>query len=181
MTERVTPPWEAQPATPPNHTGEVPIVEPAPAQGAPQPEAQPKTKGGNPKWVKGMKSPCPTGRPRGIVDKRMRVIQALEGDAHAVTRVVIDAALAGDMQAAGIVMARISPALKSQAQTVQFDFNAEGSLTEQVRQILQGIADGNVPPDVGRQIVEAVASLSAVKQLEEVEARLTALEKGRRA
>ena len=180
MNERVPPPWEPQNATPPNHTGEVPIVEPAPAQGPAQPEEQPKTKGGNPKWVKGMRSPFPSGRPRGLVDKRMKVIQALEGDAHAVTRVVIEAALAGDMQAAGIVMARISPALKSQAQTVQFDFNSEGSLTDQIRQILQGISLGQVPPDVGRQIVEAVASLSAVKQLEEVEARLTALEKGRR-
>ena len=50
---------------------------------------------GNPGWHKGMKSLNPTGRPKGIVDKRTRETKVLLDDAHAVAGVVIDAALAG--------------------------------------------------------------------------------------
>lgn len=63
-------------------------------------------KAGRPDWKPGMKSPNTPGRPRGIVDKRTRVTQALKDDAHAVARVVIDAALGVDVQAAGLVLVR---------------------------------------------------------------------------
>jgi hypothetical protein len=90
--------------------------------------------------------------------------------------VVIDAALAGDIQAAGLVLARIAPVLKAQAEKVQFEFNAEGSLVDQVRQVLQGVADGAVPPDVAHQIIGTIGSLSGIKMVEQLEARLDRLE-----
>lgn len=65
-----------------------------------QPNTEPPA--GNPNWKKGMPSPNKNGRPRSIVDKRTRVTQALMDDAPKVARVVIDAALAGDVQAAGL-------------------------------------------------------------------------------
>ncbi|MBP6030064.1 MAG: hypothetical protein KA533_01400 [Sphingobium sp.] len=40
-----------------------------------------------------MKSPNPSGRPPGILDKRSRVTKALMEDAPAIARVVIDKAL----------------------------------------------------------------------------------------
>lgn len=40
-----------------------------------QPNTEPPA--GNPNWKKGMPSPNKNGRPRGIVDKRTRVTQAL--------------------------------------------------------------------------------------------------------
>jgi hypothetical protein len=84
-----------------------------------QPEATPV----NSTWKKGMSSPNPSGRPRGVVDKRTRVTQTLLDDAPAIVRVVIDAALAGDVQAAGLVLSRVAPALKAQAERVQFEFD----------------------------------------------------------
>jgi len=62
-----------------------------------------------PKWVPGMKSPNPAGRPKGTLSKRDRVAQALNDDAPDVVRKVIEAALAGDMTAAGLVLSRIVP------------------------------------------------------------------------
>lgn len=132
---------------------------------------------GNPNWRKGMKSPNPSGRPKGIVDKRMRVSKLLEDDADKVIRVVIDSALEGDVQAAALVLARIAPALKAQAEKVSFEFDATASMTEQVQAVLQGIADGDVPPDVGKQIIESIATLAGIKQIDELEQRLAALEK----
>src|SRR5262245_45175342 len=98
MTATITPPWLSGPAPPP-----------APATPA--------------RWVKGMPSPNPKGRPRGIVGRRSKVTQALMDDAPAVARVVIDAALEGDLQACGIVLARVAPALRPETHPVQFPFD----------------------------------------------------------
>src|SRR5690606_39812866 len=83
----------------------------------------PQKRKGNPKWVKGGPSPNPAGRPRGVLDKRTKVSQALADDAPAIARVVIDAALEGDMQAASLVLSRIAPTLRAQSQPVSFDFD----------------------------------------------------------
>lgn len=123
-----------------------------------------------------MKSPNPSGRPKGIVDKRMKVTQALMDDAVTIARVVIDAALDGDLQAAALVLARVSPALRSQLSTVEFDFDANASVSGQVEQVLAAIAQGQVAPDAGRQIIDAIAALSNVRATEELERRLQALE-----
>jgi len=136
----------------------------------------PTVQTGNPNWKKGMKSPNPNGRPRGIVDKRTKVTQALMDDAPAIARVVIDAALAGDVQAAGLVLSRVAPVLRAQTERVEFDFDATAPVTRQVEAVLQAIADGKVAPDVGKQIIEAIGSLSAVRAVDELEKRLAALE-----
>lgn len=135
-----------------------------------------KRKPGNPQWKKGMPSPNPAGRPPGVIDKRMRVSQLLEDDADKVVRVVIDSALGGDVQAAALVLARIAPVLRAQAEKVNFAFDATASMTEQVRAVLQGIADGQVSPDVGKQIIESISALAGIKQIDELEQRLVALE-----
>lgn len=131
---------------------------------------------GNPAWVKGGPSPNPAGRPKGIVDKRQKVQVALMDDAPAIARVVIDAALEGDMQAASLVLARIAPTLRSQAQPVAFEFDATAPIARQVEMVLDGIASGAVPADIGKQIIDAVGALSAIRATEELEARLAALE-----
>ena len=133
-----------------------------------QPNTEPPA--GNPNWKKGMPSP------RSIVDKRTRVTQALMDDAPKVARVVIDAALAGDVQAAGLVLSRVAPALRAQTERVEFDFDASASVTEQAEAVLQAIADGKVAPDVGKQILDGISTLYGIKQIAELEARLQALE-----
>lgn len=141
-----------------------------------QPETKPR---GNPTWTPGCKSPNPAGRPRGIVDRRSRVTQALADDAPAVARVVIDAALEGDIQAASLVLARVAPPLRGQVQPVTFDFDPKASISQQVEQVLSAIAKGEVPPDVGKQVIDAVQALSQVRAVEELEQRLVALEEAR--
>lgn len=67
-------------------------------------------------------------------------------------------------------------ALRSQAERVSFDFDASAPVARQVEQVLAAIAAGAVAPDVGKQIIEAVGALSAIRATEELEARLAALE-----
>ena len=83
------------------------------------------------------------------------------------------------MSAAALVLARVAPALRLVTPTVEFDFDARSSLSAQVEQVLQAIADGKVAPDIGKQIIEAIAQLGGIRQVDDLEARIKALEQHR--
>jgi hypothetical protein len=128
------------------------------------------------RWVKGMPSPNPNGRPVGVLDKRSRVTKALMEDAPAIARVVIDKALEGDMQAAGLVLARVAPAIKQQAEKVEFDLSPDRPLGEQAQQILQAVAAGQVDPETGRTLITCIQSVAGIQAIENLESRIIMLE-----
>lgn len=127
------------------------------------------------RWVKGQ-SGNPRGRPPGRPDARTKISRALLDDGAAVARVVIDAALDGDLQACGIVLARIAPALRPEAQPIQFDFDPAASTVQQIEAILGAVASGAVPVDLGKQLIDSVKALADVRAVEELEARIITLE-----
>ena len=131
---------------------------------------------GNPAWAKGGKSPNPKGRPKGIVDKRHKVTAALLDDAHHIAGVVVAAAKTGDLQAAGLVLSRVMPTLASQAEKVQFDLDPSAPLGKQVEQVLAAMKDGEIAPDNAKRIIETIESLGAIRQMDDIEERLAALE-----
>mgnify|MGYP003382137586 CR=1 FL=1 len=129
------------------------------------------------KWVPGMKSPNPAGRPKGAATtKRERIARALNDDGPDVVRVVIDKALAGDMTAAALVISRLTPTVKAQSEPVQFNLDPELPIAKQIEAVLGAVAAGEVPPDVGQQIIAMIGTLSNVRKNEELEERLTLLE-----
>ena len=123
-----------------------------------------------------MRSPNPAGRPKGLIDKRQKLTHQLQADAPAIAQVVIDAALGGDISAAGLVLSRVAPQMKPVAERVSFAFDASAPMTNQVESVLQAIADGNLSPDTGKTVVEAIGALASIKQMDELERRLNALE-----
>ncbi|AZQ69549.1 hypothetical protein EF888_02305 [Silicimonas algicola] len=123
-----------------------------------------------------MASPNPLGRPKGVLDKRTKVTRALMDDAPAVARVVIDAAMEGDMTAAGLVLSRCAPVIKSQAERVQFELNRDAPLAEQARQIMQAVANGEVDPDTGRILIGCLSSVAGIEAVTELERRILELE-----
>lgn len=114
-------------------------------------------------------------RPQGLIQPRH-----FRADAPAIVRVVVEAALEGDMQAASLVMSRVAPTLRSQGLPVTFDFDPSASIGRQMEQVLSAIACGEVPPDVGHQIIASVQALSQIRAVEELEGRLIALEERQR-
>ena len=130
---------------------------------------------GNPNWKKGV-SGNPAGRPKGVLDKRQKVQAVLNDEGPAVARKVLDAALAGDMTAASIVLSRISPTLRSQLQAVQFEFDPSLPIARQVEAVLSAVAAGEVPPDVGQTIVAMINALGNVRAVETLEQRIIHLE-----
>ena len=131
---------------------------------------------GNPAWKRGGPSPNPAGRPKGTLSKRDKIAQALNDDGPAVARVVIDAALAGDMQAAGLVLSRIAPPLKAQAERVQFTLSDQVPLSDQARQILQGVADGKLDGESAKTLIGCLNAVAGIRAVEDLESRLALLE-----
>ena len=127
-------------------------------------------------FIKGGPSPNPAGRPKGVLDRRQKVAEALRDDAPAVARKVIEAALGGDMTAAGLVLSRIAPTLRAQTQTVTFAFDPALPIARQVEQVLAAVAAGEVPPDVGQTIIASIGTLANVRATEDLESRLALLE-----
>lgn len=130
----------------------------------------------SPKWKKGMPSPNPAGRPKGGLNKATKIARALDDEGMEVVQVVIDAALDGDMQACSIILNRIAPALRSQSQKVEFDFDPELPIGRQVEQVLAAVAAGQVAPDIAQSITAMIGTLSTVRATEELEQRITTLE-----
>ena len=127
------------------------------------------------RWYRGMPSPNPRGRPR-ITDRRAKVTQTLLDDAPAIIRVVLDAAKEGDLSACGMVLARILPPIRAQAERVSFDFDPIAPVTEQIEAVLAGIASGALSADLGRDVIAAIGTLSNARAVEELEARIITLE-----
>lgn len=135
-----------------------------------------KKKSGNPHWKKGMRSPNPTGRPKGIIDKRSRLNSDMLTNAKQILDIVIAQAKDGDLQAAQIVLSRVLPKLSSQAICVQFDLDTNAPLTKQVEQVLDATSSGIISPDTAKDIIELISSLGSIRQLDEIEKRLQQLE-----
>lgn len=128
------------------------------------------------KWVPGMKSPNPSGRPKGIIDKRQKLQAVFADDAVAISKVVIAAALEGDMQAANIALARIAPPIRAQAERVQFELSDDAPLSEQARQILVAVSEGRLDADTARILIGCIQSVAGIRAVEDLEARIITLE-----
>jgi hypothetical protein len=92
----------------------------------------------------------------------------------------MDKALAGDMQAANIALARLSPPLRARAEKVEFELTPDAPLTTQARQILIAISEGNIDPETGQLLINCISSFASLKATDDLENRLAALE-GRHA
>ena len=123
-----------------------------------------------------MKSPNPSGRPRGLADKRTAISKAMLEEANAITRIVVEKAKDGDLQAASLVLSRVLPALSSQSEKVQFDLDPSAPLADQVEQVLSATAQGEIALDVAKQIIETIGALGAIRQIDDIEQRIAKLE-----
>lgn len=137
---------------------------------------KPERGAGNPTWTPGCPSPNPKGRPAGLPDKRLLATQQMLDEMRNIVAVLIAKALEGDTGAAGIVLSRVLPSLKAQAEKVNFEFDASASISEQVSAVLDAVAGGLLAPDVARLIIESIKALADVRATEELEARIAALE-----
>jgi hypothetical protein len=128
-----------------------------------------------PKFQPG-KSGNAQGRPRGVPDRRAPLRELIAKQAPELIAVALAQAKAGDTTALGLLLARCVPPLRPASDPISFAMPAGASLADQARAILAGIASGDIDPHTGRALVDAVAAVGRVVELDEIEKRLTALE-----
>ena len=115
----------------------------------------------------------PQGRPK---SESVALRQALAEGAADVVSAILKAAKAGDMQAARIVLDRLVPPLKANAQTVRLALPESASPLGIAKAILAATASGTLAPDIAAQLVTAVGTFCRIEEVEELRDRIAALE-----
>jgi hypothetical protein len=119
----------------------------------------------------------PKGRPRGtgkVAALREQIAEHVPG----IVKRLIDAALAGDMQAARLLLDRALPPLRAEDGTVKIDLPAD-SLSAQGEAIIRAAARGQITPAQASAMTTALTGLARIKEISELEERIAALEAAR--
>ena len=116
----------------------------------------------------------PAGRPRGIKDKRHRYAESIESMIPEVLESVFQKAVAGDMTAAKMLLDRSLPTKRPEQERVQIPIKENSALN--ARDVLQGVFDGDVSPDVGASLLNAITSVLKAVEVEDLAKRIEALE-----
>lgn len=117
----------------------------------------------------------PKGRPPGqSAITKMRA--TLAADAPGILAGLVLAAKAGDVQAARLILERVLPPVKAIEQAVALELPEGGTLTAQGRAVLSAVAAGELAPSQGAALLGAIGTLARVTEIDELTARITALE-----
>lgn len=124
-------------------------------------------------WKPGQ-SGNPKGRPPGVGEiGKMRA--AIAGNVPAILESLTTAALAGDVQAARLLLERALPPIKPVEQSQPLSL-PDGTLTEQGRAVLAAVAAGELAPGQGAALLGAIGTLARVSEVDELARRIEALE-----
>lgn len=129
-------------------------------------------------WQPGQ-SGNPKGRPPGSRNRKNIIADEFSKDGSKVARVVMDAALDGDLTACNLVLQRLSPPLRARAEKVMFELTPDAPLTEQAQQVLIAVAAGEIDPDTGKLLIDAISAFAGLRLVDDLEQRLNALESKR--
>ena len=119
----------------------------------------------------------PAGKPRGARSRFTKMREKLEADLPDLLDATKQAALAGDMTAMRLLLERTLPPQKATAATVSIPALEKASgLTEKADVVLAAVGRGELPPDVGASLVDGLTRMAKLKELDDIERRLLALE-----
>lgn len=116
----------------------------------------------------------PTGRPKKILtatDLRKR----LSDDMPDIITTLLNLAKEGDTTAIKIILDRTHPPLKAQALPVNIP--TDGTLVDQGNAVIKATLSGQIPPDIGAQLITALSNQGKLIDLEEMSERLNRIEK----
>lgn len=75
------------------------------------------------------------------------------------------------------ILRRIMPASKSTYPDIEFDYDPEWTHVEKANAIMNGIASGQIPPDVGHMLIDSLSKMLGIEEVTELARRLEAIEK----
>jgi hypothetical protein len=126
------------------------------------------------RWKPG-ESGNPKGKPPGSGELQ-RLRASIAADVPEILAGLVAAAKGGDVQAAKVILERIFPAVKPVEQTQEIDLPEGGTLTAQGRAVLSAVADGELAPGQGAQLLAAIGSLARVTEIDDLTQRIEKLE-----
>ena len=116
----------------------------------------------------------PAGRPKGIKDKRHRFSEAIESMIPQVLDSVFQKAIAGDMTAARMLLDRTLPNKRPEQERVEISHT--GNFPSDAQNVLRSVLDGEVSPDVGASLLNAITGVLKAIEVEDLAKRIEALE-----
>lgn len=118
------------------------------------------------------------GRPQGARHKATRAVEALlEGEAEALTRTAINAALGGDVTALRLCLDRIAPARKDAPVAVDLPPMASAAdAAEAMAAVVAQAAAGDITPGEAAAMAGLIEAYRKTLETTDLEARIAALE-----
>lgn len=118
------------------------------------------------------------GRPKGARHRATVAVEALlQGEASALARKAVDTALAGDVAALRLCIERLAPAKRPEGPTIELpELEAANTPAEQADAVIRAAARGLLSVDAARSLCDAIASAMKIREIDEIEKRLAALE-----
>ena len=120
-----------------------------------------------------------SGNPRGKTPgsgELQRLRAAIGEHVPEIIMQLVAAARGGDIQAARLILERVLPPVKAIEQAQSIDLPKHGTLTDQGRAVLSAVAAGELAPGQGAHLLAAIGTLGKIAELDELAARITALE-----
>lgn len=117
----------------------------------------------------------PKGRPPGQ-SEITRLRASLAADVPEILAGLVLAAKGGDVQAARLILERILPSVKAIEQAVELQLPDGGTLTAKASAVLSAAAAGELAPTQAAQLITALGTLAKITEIDELAARITALE-----
>ena len=116
-----------------------------------------------------------SGNPAGRPQREGELRKQLDAGSDNAIEQVINAANNGDLTACKIIIDRTIPVRKANYEPTPFILD-DSSLTDTARSIIKAIAQGTLPADVGATLLTGLGNLAKLKEIDELEHRISALE-----
>jgi hypothetical protein len=113
------------------------------------------------------------GRPSGKTPAIL-LRKSIADDMPEIVATLISLAKSGDVAAAKILIDKVCPSLKPQAMAISIP--VKNTLVEQGNEIIMSIVAGKLAPDIGSQLISALASQSKIVETDDLMRRIEALE-----
>ena len=126
-------------------------------------------------WKAG-KSGNPKGRPAGT-GKVAKLREDIAEHIPSIIKQLVTKAKEGDTQAAKLLLERVIPSIRPVDDVVNIKLPTSGGLAEQCQAIITTMAEGQLTTSQGSALINSLGTLARIKEIDELERRLTALEK----
>lgn len=128
-------------------------------------------------WKPGQ-SGNPAGKPPGTRNKAtMMVLALMEEGAEEVAGAIVNAAKAGDLGAAKLVLERLAPPVRERAIALDLPDTATlAGVSEAQRAVVRAVGEGELLPSEGNALASILEARRRAIETEELEQRIRALE-----